>query len=500
MSWSTFKKSPRATKWSVRGRDHLAIVRQLPAFRDKALSLELCRYLDTITECRAAGAAVGRVVRFVVAGHHKSRLASWGLLGAATRPLSEHLDDYRVSLTAKGNTAAYVAKTVGRISRVLAAIRTIYWADVRASDVQRFIAELQTVQGEPMSAATRNYHTRDMRSFARWCVRDGRLSASPIEHLQPVPKAKVQAYGSPVRREFTLEELTRLIGAAECSPTVMGITGTDRAMAYKVAAGTGFRAGEIKSLTPESFDLDTDLPTVTVAAGYSKRRRDDTQPIRADLADTLRQWLIGKPRGVPVLLLPDRTAQMLRVDLAAAGIDHTDGAGRVLDFHSLRHTYISLVVQSGASVKVCQELARHSTPTLTIGRYSHTRLHDLTGALEVLPSDTEPQQLNRLRATGTTHAVPAPFGGADMGQGARKTMDLHAPPVDSSAITSCVGDDLESPENTEKTLVLSGESYRENEWEQQDSNLRPRDYESPARFCKAKRGRRLRRCQIDAQQ
>ena len=36
--------------------------------------------------------------------------------------------------------------------------------------------------------------------------------------------------------------------------------------------------------------------------------------------------------------------------------------------HAARHTYVSRVVESGASVKTCQELARHSDPTLTIGR------------------------------------------------------------------------------------------------------------------------------------
>jgi hypothetical protein len=37
-----------------------------------------------------------------------------------------------------------------------------------------------------------------------------------------------------------------------------------------------------------------------------------------------------------------------------------------------------------ASVKVCQELAHHSTPALTIGIYAHTRLHDLTVAIEAV--------------------------------------------------------------------------------------------------------------------
>jgi hypothetical protein len=52
----------------------------------------------------------------------------------------------------------------------------------------------------------------------------------------------------------------------------------------------------------------------------------------------------------------------------------------VVDFHALRHTYISRVVASGANIKVAQELARHSTPTLTLGRYAHVRLLDQTRA------------------------------------------------------------------------------------------------------------------------
>ena len=51
-------------------------------------------------------------------------------------------------------------------------------------------------------------------------------------------------------------------------------------------------------------------------------------------------------------------------------------------------TYVSGIVAGGASVKTAQELARHSSPTLTIGRYSHARLHDLQGALDALPSAT----------------------------------------------------------------------------------------------------------------
>ena len=41
-------------------------------------------------------------------------------------------------------------------------------------------------------------------------------------------------------------------------------------------------------------------------------------------------------------------------------LKHIDADGRVLDFHGTRHTYIRAIVAGGASVKTCQELARHS--------------------------------------------------------------------------------------------------------------------------------------------
>ena len=150
-------------------------------------------------------------------------------------------------------------------------------------------------------------------------------------------------------------------------------------------------------------DLDASPPMVTVAAAYSKRRRNDEQPIRQDLAELVRPWLAVKTKGSPVLhLLHGHTAELIRHDLQAAGIPYADDAGRVADFHALRHTFITRVVSSGASVKAAQELARHSTPSLTIGRYAHVRLHDLSAALDALP-DTDKTENDReeLRATGT---------------------------------------------------------------------------------------------------
>ena len=109
---------------------------------------------------------------------------------------------------------------------------------------------------------------------------------------------------------------------------------------------------------------------------------------------------------------------MMRADLKAAGIPYVDERGRYADFHSLRHTYVSRVVESGATVKVAQELARHSSPSLTIGRYSHVRLHDMGQALDHVatgagvsaeaaaeaPAEANAAEAHSLGATGTEDA------------------------------------------------------------------------------------------------
>jgi hypothetical protein len=94
---------------------------------------------------------------------------------------------------------------------------------------------------------------------------------------------------------------------------------------------------------------------------------------------------------------------MIRRDLKAAGVLYKDAAGRVADFHALRHSYVSALARSTAPVKIVQSLARHSTPTLTLNTYAHVGLHDHAAALAALPDlspPTDRPETAKLAATG----------------------------------------------------------------------------------------------------
>ncbi len=85
---------------------------------------------------------------------------------------------------------------------------------------------------------------------------------------------------------------------------------------------------------------------------------------------------------------------MMKVDLESAGIAYETPEG-VADFHSLRGYYVSSLVQSGASIKAVQTLARHSTPVTTLTHYAKVGILDITGAVESLPDPSRQPQSPR---------------------------------------------------------------------------------------------------------
>ncbi len=79
-------------------------------------------------------------------------------------------------------------------------------------------------------------------------------------------------------------------------------------------------------------------------------------------------------------------AEMIREDLEAANIPYRDTQGRAVDFHALRHTFITNLANSGVHPKVAQDLARHSDINLTLSRYSHTVMEPRSEAVAKLPT------------------------------------------------------------------------------------------------------------------
>lgn len=382
------------------------------------------------------------------------------------RPLAEHLADYERHLLAKGNGAKHARDTAARVNRILEGCKAVFIADLSMSAVQEFVATLmkkakplpelepgkelftkkeaaRALDVKPHSipplvkrwklvsqgngkarrfpratvealrqrfnrasgAETVNHHIRAIRAFARWLVRDRRYDVNVMAGLDLLSTAGDVRRG---RRPLSPLELVSLLQSVLESPRVFrGLAGVDRHYLYLTACGTGLRASELASLVPSSFDLDSDAPTATVGAGYTKNKQLAKQPLSKDVVASLRRYLPSRAGVIWPGGWSDNAAEMLQLDLEAVGIPYSvEGPDGPLyaDFHALRHSYIALLDRSGATLKEAMQLARHSDPKLTAAIYGRAQLHDLAAAVEAMPSlrpETPKQSSEVLRKTGT---------------------------------------------------------------------------------------------------
>ena len=331
-------------------------------------------------------------------------------------PGRPHLSDYRRFLEAKGNTPKHARQTCRRAAAILDGCKAVFQADISPSAVIDWLAAER--EAGRLTIQTSNYYLRDLKSFCRWLVKDRRAGDNPLAHLSG-QNAAVESHRE--RRHLEPDDFAALIEAARTGRTNRLLPGPDRSMLYTLAAFTGLRESELVSLTPESFALDADPPSVTVAAAYSKRRREDTILLRHDLAALVRAWLADRPAGRK--LWPGawwkHAAKMLRKDLAAARaawlreaeedeperqrressdrFAYADREGRVFDFHALRHQFISDLAAAGVNPADAQRLARHSSITLTMDVYTHVRLSNLQAAVDKLPPLGQPSPHPRAR-------------------------------------------------------------------------------------------------------
>lgn len=233
--------------------------------------------------------------------------------------------------------------------------------------------------------STCNHYLGACKAFTAWCAgpTGRRMAADPLAHLE---RWNARADVRRRRRALAPEQFAAFVEAAGAGRTLRGLTGSDRLVLYTLAANTGFRAGELASLTPDSFNLSASPPTVTVAAAYSKHRREDVQPLRADVAEMMRQYLAGRNHAQPVWPgnWADDAAEIVRADLEAAGIPYSE-RGRTFDFHALRSMLGSSLAAAGVHPKVAQVLMRHSTIHLTMAHYTDAGVLDVGGALDKLP-------------------------------------------------------------------------------------------------------------------
>ncbi len=347
----------------------------------------------------------------------RAKLESWGLLSKsraqASKALTTHIDDWHQSMLDVGTTAKHAYESR---ERVLAIVNAHGWERTPDIDAEALRATLaawrrgRLVKGKPrpMSNRTSNAYLMAIKSFLNWMRRYRGAGVNPLDC---VSMQDVRLTPRRERRALTDHELRSLIASAQAGPERFGVSGPERAIIYELAATTGLRASEIRSLVAGDFDLSGPIATVKLEASLTKNRRADVMPLRPGLAKRIEEHLQGKMPTVPAFKVPTfrGPAMMIALDLAEVGlvklgtrkitgikpngmpyhvmrsVPEAGPDGKWIDFHCLRHTFATNLARAGVAPKVAQDLLRHSDINMTMKVYTHTLREDRLAAMERLP-------------------------------------------------------------------------------------------------------------------
>lgn len=410
---------------SVRGKVH-----RIPGFTDKGATAALGKKLERLAELRASGSAPDpELLRWIESLElsNQKRLLKMGLLEprrlAGARGIDDLLDEWLGALRARGRTEKWIDLVVQRARITLTGCGFAHLTDLDAAAIERRLHALREgavpppkrrgSRGRPprssISIRESNHRLQACKEFTRWAAEQGLLQRDPLAILKPL-NARLDPRH--VRRALRPEELRRLVTAAEGGPTIRGVTGQVRALAWRLGCEAGLRIGEVFALQVGDVDLDADGgPTLTIRAAVSKNRTEARLPLHPALARDLAPFVRAKFPTASVLELPPPFKHMapfwLKHDLKAAGIPYEDDAGRKADVHSLRSSFITALVRSGANVKAVQRLARHASPVETVGIYTRLDPEDERDALLGLASVASGEG-DEQRATGTDGGAVLP--------------------------------------------------------------------------------------------
>ncbi|MCL2117889.1 MAG: site-specific integrase [Planctomycetaceae bacterium] len=386
------KVASESKKWWGQYRDALGILRHKPLAADKKVAQLM--------------------LNDIMAKVEKEKSGTLDPFDAEmNKPIQVHIDDFEKHLKSKNSDPRHVGEVIAKIKRCKTFCHWERTKQIRASDVENFLLDLR--ENQHLSIQTSNHYLKALKAFTRWLVRNLRMKLNPLDVIEPL---NVRIDHRHDRRALEMEEFILLVQAAETGPPAVGLTGQDRAMLYILAAWTGFRRGELGSLTLRSFNLKRNNPTVSVEAAYSKHRRDDIQVLHSDIVERFLKWLeIRKPENESEILFPisnktsdvdRRTSEMMMFDLSFARnlwlteakgdaerqtraasdfLRYQDSQGKFADFHALRHTFITNLSRANVSPKVAQTLARHSDIRLTMQIYTHIDSDEQAAAINSLP-------------------------------------------------------------------------------------------------------------------
>jgi integrase len=310
---------------------------------------------------------------------HRGDEALGKAVGVQTVRFDAWADEWLEAFTGKENTRRVYGDTVAYGKRAFGSRKV---RDLGEADIRRFLAlireanEREGTDEKParhVSDATLARHLRTLGVCLQAAVSADYAAANPVRKLhkthRPRPHKARPSY-------FTNDELTRLWPELADRPVYL--------TACKLAVATGMRCGELAALRWSDIDfLNRELHVSrawTPAGGETDTKSGEPRTI--DLTPqalaVLEAWYEASGSGDELVFAREEGGhincqyilrQVLYPALERASIPRIGERGRARTFHSFRHTFARIALESGAQIDWVRRQLGHSSITLTVDTY-----------------------------------------------------------------------------------------------------------------------------------
>jgi len=298
----------------------------------------------------------------------------------AKRPFADHQREYLNELHRLGRDAMY-RYNVGK--HIEGAAKRQRWTRLGDCTKATVAAQLRALHADGLHPRTVNAHLADLSAFFNWCVRTGRLEASPCSGIQ---KAAVKT-----------EKTRRALSVAECK-ALLAAAPPERAIIYHFLILTGLRRAEAEAIRWGDVHLDGVNASIELPPSITKSGRPEAVPLVPALADALREHR-GDAEDGDLAIGTVPSMWHFRKDLAAAKIDEVDARGRRVVVHCLRHSLATMLAVHGVPMAYAQRILRHRDIRLTAETYQDEAMLPLAGAMASLPALTAKRPAMKLPRT-----------------------------------------------------------------------------------------------------
>lgn len=95
-----------------------------------------------------------------------------------------------------------------------------------------------------------------------------------------------------------------LFARGECGEIAWRVSGLERSVLYTIAVSTGVSAEEARCLTPDAFDLCTDVPVLILPPTVTPGRRGLCLPLPGTTTAVLGEFFMDEEPTLPVFRIP----------------------------------------------------------------------------------------------------------------------------------------------------------------------------------------------------